>query len=51
MFLNESRNILDVKKVACNVEDILEWEVTTAEHDSQVQQMLQRCREMNSKLN
>lgn len=41
----------DLKGVECIVDDILEWGDTIAEHDSRVQQMLQRCREMNFKLN
>ena len=36
--------------VECIVDDILVWGETNAEHDSHVQQMLQRCREMNFKL-
>ena len=38
----------DLKGVECIVDDILVWGETIAEHDSQ---MLQRCREMNFKLN
>lgn len=41
----------DIKGVECIVDDILVWGETIAEHDSRVQQMLQRCREMNFKLN
>nr|XP_022295054.1 uncharacterized protein K02A2.6-like [Crassostrea virginica] len=41
----------DLTGVECIVDDILVWGETTAEHDSRVQQMLQRCREMNFKLN
>lgn len=41
----------DLKGVECIVDDILEWGETIAKHDSRVQQMLQRCREMNFKLN
>ncbi|XP_056017509.1 uncharacterized protein K02A2.6-like [Ostrea edulis] len=41
----------DLSGVECIVDDILVWGETTAEHDSRVQQMLQRCREMNFKLN
>lgn len=40
----------DLKGVECIVDDILEWGETIAKHDSRVQQMLQRCREMNFKL-
>jgi hypothetical protein len=41
----------DLTGVECIVDDILVWGETTAEHDSRVQQMLQRCREVNFKLN
>lgn len=40
----------DLKGVECIVDDILVWGEAIDEHDSRVQQMLQRCREMNFKL-
>jgi hypothetical protein len=41
----------DLPGVECIVDDILVWGENDEQHDCRVRQMLQRCRQMNFKLN
>ena len=41
----------DIPGVECIVDNILVWGESDAQHDARVIQMMERCREMNFKLN
>ena len=49
--LDSARDVFGSTSVECIVDDILVWGENDEQHDCRVRQMLQRCRQMNFKLN